>query len=1053
MRAKVKLIFLGALILALTGFSPSPWLGISQEHISWSAIGPVRPCEGRLAGGFAYASFPKPVDSADVQVGADFRVLQSSLGKDTLRSRKLTAVLDLLQGDSIGAAKQLEALAAQQPTNAVTLNDLSVAYLDRAGKARDPLDLLRALAAAEKAVSLDDNLIEAKFNLALSLERLFLDHNALAAWLNYLSVDPTSSWATEARYHVKLLSQPTALQIWKNRKPVLERAALHGDFTRVNNLVRQFRQASRTYAEEVLLGRWAAATIKGDALLASRELKMVRIIGESLALIEHDYMVKNAVAAIDQAAIPTDGAGLQKIAEGHMAFVRGLGYYQDEDIRRARDEFLAAGTLLRSVNSPMAGWAMFYVAVCDYYKLRYRYTFESLLSLETSLSLRLYPALHGRILWMKGLSHFARTNLNDSLGYFHHSLDQFEKLGEQENLSAVSSLLAQSYQYNGQSRKAWLYRYRALAGRRKIITPRRLMTLLYDVADAATEGGYLKIAKLFRDDQVRVALAWGSASAISESLHRRSITMNLLQDFERAAADLRRSEAYANRVFDPGIRERLLADLRLASADLKKRTDPVAAIRELSGAIESFKRTTFALRVPQALLSRAKIYQEEGLLDLAEQDLEAAASIYRDESQGNWTPRLASPIGKDAIEVFRRLVDFRVRARGDTIGAFEAAEEARSRVIWDTLNSADLGLREAKLIRERESKHRALSVSEIQAMLPPGVFLVEYVALPAGFAAWLIHGKEVKMVTLNVDIRRLEKEVDGFRKAILSDASVTDEIGARLFGQLMEPVLELIPYRPGSIYKLIVVPDGVLQQIPVGALKDTRTNKYLIEEFDLGIAPSASLYVSRLESRLPPQPRIISMGASSFQRIKYKWLSSLPGAEEEAGLVAEKYAVSKTLMGPEATPGAFWQSMIDYDIVHFAGHTLVNQDLPLETRLLMDAGEVHGFEFYGRQLGKVRLVVLSSCSSAGGAAGSFQWLAGLSRALLVNGVPAVVATHWAVSDGADSDLILRFHQLVREGRGPVVALSQARREALMGAREARKIRNWARFEVIGDFGK
>jgi CHAT domain-containing protein len=72
------------------------------------------------------------------------------------------------------------------------------ASLERGG---DPARLTEALAASEKALQLDAQFLEALFNRALILERLGLGRQAREAWDRYLSADPRSNWAAEAKRH------------------------------------------------------------------------------------------------------------------------------------------------------------------------------------------------------------------------------------------------------------------------------------------------------------------------------------------------------------------------------------------------------------------------------------------------------------------------------------------------------------------------------------------------------------------------------------------------------------------------------------------------------------------------------------------------------------------------------------------------------------------------------------------------------------------------------------------------------------------------------------
>ena len=91
----------------------------------------------------------------------------------------------------------------EQSNDAGLLNDVAAAYLARQadGDVQHALDLL------ERAVTLDPKLAEAWFNLGLAAGAARQPARAQEAWKRYLVLDPSSEWASEARWRLEKLQK------------------------------------------------------------------------------------------------------------------------------------------------------------------------------------------------------------------------------------------------------------------------------------------------------------------------------------------------------------------------------------------------------------------------------------------------------------------------------------------------------------------------------------------------------------------------------------------------------------------------------------------------------------------------------------------------------------------------------------------------------------------------------------------------------------------------------------------------------------------------------
>ncbi|HET7219506.1 MAG TPA: zf-HC2 domain-containing protein [Vicinamibacterales bacterium] len=118
--------------------------------------------------------------------------------RTTVEERHALGAMYLAEGQAAQAAEILSPLAPSA-ADAGLLTDIAAAWLARgdAGDAKGALDLLT------RAVALDPARAEAWFNLALAAEALGDISRARDAWTRYLSLDPSSQWAAEARRHLE----------------------------------------------------------------------------------------------------------------------------------------------------------------------------------------------------------------------------------------------------------------------------------------------------------------------------------------------------------------------------------------------------------------------------------------------------------------------------------------------------------------------------------------------------------------------------------------------------------------------------------------------------------------------------------------------------------------------------------------------------------------------------------------------------------------------------------------------------------------------------------
>ncbi|MFD4673618.1 CHAT domain-containing protein [Lentzea sp. NPDC058450] len=151
----------------------------------------------------------------------------------------------------------------------------------------------------------------------------------------------------------------------------------------------------------------------------------------------------------------------------------------------------------------------------------------------------------------------------------------------------------------------------------------------------------------------------------------------------------------------------------------------------------------------------------------------------------------------------------------------------------------------------------------------------------------------------------------------------------------------------------------------------------------------------------------------------------LPFASIEAAAVASTWPERCDRL-PEATWAEFAPAAHRYDIWHVVCHGKVDLREILLSSLLFTDREVTIADLRERfRFAPRRLAIISACDMQNVGARTPNEAAGLPSALLQLGFAGVVSASWPVFDRATAFLMTRFHQVLRDGAHPAVALAVA----------------------------
>ena len=944
----------------------------------------------------------------------------------------------LLAGSSDQGLQALERAVAAGPGDARVLSDLGAAYLARGIARGDGNDLAQALETIGGALKKAPELLEARFNRALALEQMPLPAEAARAWQSYLDLDSRSGWAAEAKSQLEKLARggpptPTASQL---RAEIVAAAA--EDTDRLEGLVSRRREEAREAFVLDLLPAWGDAVVDGDEVAATAHLAAARRVAAEWQRQTDDRSLLRQVEEIERA-----GAGRDGFARGHRALALGLEALEAMRVEQAAAAFAAAQRTLPA-SSAARVWADLSALACEFYRrgpeTALLHQFESLVPRADG-----DEPLRAHLSWLRGLLHARRGELQ-ALARYDEALAGFERLAETDHVLWLHMLLGDVRALYGDLPRAWGHRRQMLAALPGLTHhERRFVLLLAPATGTAFLEDRARVATALLDELSATRMPWDPRQAAELELWRSQIALKR-GEREQARTALRSANAWLWQVDDVAVRRGLAAELQTANG-LSAEASP-AAIASLSKSIERARTGAPNFRFPALLLERSRMYRQVGDQRRAVADLrEGAAWLVRQSSpdplQGLWLERLS---GGDAL--LEELVAMEVAA-GRADRAFEVAEQARSR---DPLAAAAQQTNDGV-----SSENRPSTLKALQERLEPGTAVLYFCLLAKEALLWRVDSTGAVLIRLEARPAELVDWTTQLRTDLAAGAWTprTREVARRLHGALVTPA------RLGAdVHKLVIVAGGELDQLPFPALVDPRTGRFLVEQRAVEMAPSAAAFLAaqaRARQLGWQRPSILAVGDPRADEELYPGLKVLPAAANEARQVAQLYARREVLLGDRATPDLLLARAGAYDVLHFAGHAVVNRVDPSRSSLALARGvsgnrpgALFAFELSSHQFERTRLVVLAGCGTGSGFESASVGTLSLARAFLLARVPSVVASLWPVADGRTVELMTALHAGVSRGEAPAEALRAAQLRLLKAREPAlRSPSTWAAFQVLG----
>jgi CHAT domain-containing protein/tetratricopeptide (TPR) repeat protein len=873
--------------------------------------------------------------------------------------------------------------------------DLAAAYLTRFEREHDPVDLLRALEVAEG------------FNRALAQEWLGLTKETIHSWNEV--VRERSLWSTEARQHLQRLQRlPDPVRQWSPEE--VSKAIERRDVDALTRIARAFPVETARFFERFGL----------------RDRESARLLARALVETGEHY----PETVVDAMGRTRDR---ESLAQGLMAFQSG--------------DFPRAVTLLERAGNPLSLAARYYMAVKE----------RSLHALEPALpDLRPeYRELSSRIL----MYHANLLEFEDRYLEAHADYERALAFanGDPTLTASILGRRGANFAMIGNADEAFRDAFRALHLLDRIADPNTRNTAYGSAAMAARQLGHPLIALHFQNAAVESvqrairekpeALSVVKLELVAALRARAEIHVELGRNVD-AEGDLTQAADLAEAVEQPGYRDLFRMRIQEVRGQTLLTTRPAEAAVAFSEAIALAKIQDSTYRA-MLHFKRAAARRKAGDLQ-ADDDITTALDILRDEVRSaivKSPERASEPLWTPYFSRFRDRYDALIESRmeaGDIEGAFVLAELVRAFEPMQILlqsGSVPPGFRPIETVA---------GLRQAQANLPADTVILQFLVLPQRTYTWVVTRERIFLVRQ----RATKANIEGW----VADALAGVNSGQRdLFTRAMRAAYgELFrePLRQAGVSKtrIVIVPDGPMQGLPFSALAGARDEGHVIERASIATAGSTSLYLYALardrQLSNDRNPSVLLIGDPAFDAGTFK---RLPSAKEEVSELSRNYYPgAEVLTDTGATVQRFLLEARNATIIHFAGHALASPQAPWQSRLLFagESGELSAKRLMQElpALERTRLVVLSACSSAGGASVGPQGLAPLVRPLIAAKVPAVVGSLWDVKDASAKDLLVFFHCHYRHGDDVAVALRKAQLEMLRNNEPAMK---WAAFQAVG----
>lgn len=915
------------------------------------------------------------------------------------------------------------------PDDVTIMTDLAAAHILRFDRLATPADLLHAIDAAERALSVDGGSFAARYNLALAKERLGL--RPAEAWRRLAVQNADAAWAAEtARRAVHAARRPALFNgdsLMHARVPSAALSAAAGADA----------AGARAFAMDVALPGWAGAVLDDDDALAGRWLAAARAIGAARTEAGGDRSIERLVLRAEG-----DGqAGRRRVARLYQAFGRARQAHNAGDFDAAAARYAALLRQLGAADEPLRGWVGLHLGTARLSRGDMGGAHQALDAASAGIGRGDFPVLAARLSWARGFAAGRDAAWAEAARFYAAAIADLEGTGEVEHAGALHLLLSQAEFELGEwhASLTWLQRSLAeLGGRYGSVW---LHNALAIVAGRARDIGLHHAAASLQEEGIAAAAATGSSVYEAEALIARARVWYAAGRHARAELDLEAARSLVDAVAVAASRDWLRADLLAvrASGGVEPALAPRPLIASLDTAATLFEAAGANVRLAPVLVARARAFVRAGRHDAAAVDLERAIAIADTQQRTASTAAHRAAYAHTARDAVDVLVTMHLRD-GRVLDALVAHERARAAPISGVAPVRSRG-----------------ELGGLLAALPQTAAVLVFRMAEDSVTTWALRNGSVRVARSRLSRVELEAALDRVRAAGARGApaeQIETEL-RQLYGVLIEANAAALE----GVDRLIVVPDGPLHAVPFSAL--IGPTGYLLERLTVHVTTGLSAELSEIGAaaagaRVRGARAALLVGTAAGSGAG---LPPLPAVDRELAGITALYPGSAVIGPGLATSTELERRLVHAELFHFAGHAVSDPLRPDGSFLHLPwddggaapvAARLTAARIRSLPLDNLRLAVLSACRTVtptGTRGGGFDTLA---HSFLAAGAHGVVGTLWDVEDRAASELIVRFHREYSRGVSAPAALRAAQRSLLASGRpDLVSPAAWAAFQYTG----
>ena len=308
-----------------------------------------------------------------------------------------------------------------------------------------------------------------------------------------------------------------------------------------------------------------------------------------------------------------------------------------------------------------------------------------------------------------------------------------------------------------------------------------------------------------------------------------------------------------------------------------------------------------------------------------------------------------------------------------------------------------------------------------------------YASFDDGLQIWFVNGSQIHSKWIAVKHEDLQRQVIDFAKQC-ANPSLSPDRSQVLYSLMLQPVIADLPPSGTVAVEL----DEPLLGLSFEALRNS-AGRYFADDHTVVYSPG----VFAEETLRQPKPLSLQDPMLLVDASQAVEGAALPGHSEEVTAVKRAFANTRTLGPSEIKPEEVRAALTQSSEFHFSGH---GKPEGTGTALVIGSDRVLGAnDLTPGKLKHIQLAVLSACASGSAKKGTFDQ-GNLVRAFLSGGVPTVIASRWDVDSKSTAHFMESFYGRLRTGAPASQALEYAQAE--MRAVQSHPY-YWAAFNLTG----